>query len=104
MNFRNILKKGLTIHFVEHYDEVFNIAFPELSRYMRNPHAITWSSTLSSSKIIQPEDLAIRSAEIRQAGKTIATLNGSFDLMHAGHLHIIYEASQMADVLDRRLE
>lgn len=24
------LKKGLTIHFVEHYDEVFNIAFPEL--------------------------------------------------------------------------
>lgn len=23
------LKKGLTIHFVEHYDEVFNIAFPE---------------------------------------------------------------------------
>lgn len=24
------LKKGLTIHYVEHYDEVFNIAFPEL--------------------------------------------------------------------------
>lgn len=24
------LKKGLTLHFVEHYDEVFNIAFPEL--------------------------------------------------------------------------
>jgi ATP-dependent Lon protease len=22
------LKKGLAIHFVEHYDEVFNIAFP----------------------------------------------------------------------------
>lgn len=25
------LKKGLTIHFVEHYDEVFHIAFPEYS-------------------------------------------------------------------------
>jgi ATP-dependent Lon protease len=25
------LKKGLTIHYVEHYDEVFNIAFPELA-------------------------------------------------------------------------
>ncbi|MEI8125732.1 MAG: S16 family serine protease, partial [Parachlamydiaceae bacterium] len=22
------LKKGLTIHFIEHYDEVFQIAFP----------------------------------------------------------------------------
>lgn len=25
------IKKGLTIHFVEHYDEVFNIAFPQLA-------------------------------------------------------------------------
>ncbi|MGZ3633896.1 MAG: S16 family serine protease [Parachlamydiaceae bacterium] len=24
------IKKGLTIHFVEHYDEVFRIAFPDL--------------------------------------------------------------------------
>lgn len=23
------VKKGITFHFVEHYDEVFNIAFPE---------------------------------------------------------------------------
>lgn len=26
------LKKGLTVHFVEHYDEVFNIAFPKASK------------------------------------------------------------------------
>ena len=26
------IKKGLTIHFVEHYDEVFSIAFPELEQ------------------------------------------------------------------------
>lgn len=32
-------------------------------------------------------------------GKTIATLNGSFDLMHAGHLEMIYQASLQADVL-----
>jgi len=30
---------------------------------------------------------------------TLATLNGSFDLMHAGHLYIIYEASKVADIL-----
>lgn len=51
------------------------------------------------NKTILPEHLADKVAEIRKQGKSIATLNGSFDLMHAGHLHIIYEASQVADVL-----
>lgn len=50
-------------------------------------------------KYIQPEDLVNKIADLRHQGKTIATLNGSFDLMHAGHLHIIFEASQVADVL-----
>ena len=50
-------------------------------------------------KTIQPEALADKIAELRREGKTIATLNGSFDLLHAGHLQIIYEASQVADVL-----
>ena len=36
---------------------------------------------------------------VRQEGKTLATLNGSFDLLHAGHLSIIHEASRQADVL-----
>jgi D-glycero-beta-D-manno-heptose 1-phosphate adenylyltransferase len=35
----------------------------------------------------------------REQGLTIATLNGSFDLLHAGHLHMIYEASKQADRL-----
>lgn len=53
----------------------------------------------SKSKIIAPELLPEKLKELRQAKKKIATLNGSFDLMHAGHLHIIYEASQAGDVL-----
>ncbi|NGX49193.1 MAG: Bifunctional protein HldE [Candidatus Anoxychlamydiales bacterium] len=36
---------------------------------------------------------------LREKNKTIATLNGSFDLMHSGHLRIIYEASRQADIL-----
>lgn len=39
------------------------------------------------------------SKHIKKQGKTLATLNGSFDLMHAGHLYIIYEASKLADCL-----
>lgn len=50
-------------------------------------------------KIIPPEHLSIQVAHLRNAGKKITTLNGSFDLLHAGHLHIINEASKTGDVL-----
>lgn len=50
-------------------------------------------------KTIRPDRLEEAVQKIRAEGKTIATLNGSFDLMHAGHLEIIYEASKQADVL-----
>jgi D-glycero-beta-D-manno-heptose 1-phosphate adenylyltransferase len=43
--------------------------------------------------------LAQAVAQWRQQGLSIATLNGSFDLLHAGHLYIIFEASRQADIL-----
>jgi D-glycero-beta-D-manno-heptose 1-phosphate adenylyltransferase len=60
--------------------------------------ASSWSSAFKH-KVINPANLNDKIAEIRSKKSKIATLNGSFDLMHAGHLHIIYEASQAADVL-----
>ena len=36
---------------------------------------------------------------LRKEKRTIASLNGSFDLLHAGHLYIIHEASKQADCL-----
>lgn len=51
------------------------------------------------SKVIDPSQLEESVASIRKEGKTIATLNGSFDLLHAGHLEMIYQASLQADVL-----
>jgi len=50
-------------------------------------------------KLIRPEDLEKRVAKLRQRGRTIALLNGSFDLVHVGHLHIIYHASKQSDDL-----
>jgi D-glycero-beta-D-manno-heptose 1-phosphate adenylyltransferase len=50
-------------------------------------------------KWITPESLQEKVKQIKEQGKTIATLNGSFDLLHAGHLEIIYQASLQADVL-----
>ncbi|MCB1118507.1 MAG: adenylyltransferase/cytidyltransferase family protein [Chlamydiia bacterium] len=52
-----------------------------------------------NQKVIDPKILPETISEWRSNGHTIATLNGSFDLMHAGHLHMIYEASLTADKL-----
>lgn len=58
----------------------------------------TWSESYKK-KLILPENLEERVSEIRSQGATIASLNGSFDLLHAGHLEIIYQASLQADIL-----
>ena len=50
-------------------------------------------------KVLYPSDLEGKVLALKARGLRIATLNGSFDLLHAGHLHIIYEASKQADVL-----
>lgn len=62
----------------------------------------TGQSTINEffkTKIIEPSLLEKKLEEARKNGKTIATLNGSFDLLHAGHLYIIFEASKTADIL-----
>lgn len=57
-----------------------------------------WSDCYQE-KLIEPDQLEAKVAQIKAQGATIATLNGSFDLMHAGHLQIIFEASYAADIL-----
>ena len=52
-----------------------------------------------ASKMIDPGQIEEKIAELREQNKKIATLNGSFDLLHAGHLEMIYQASLQADVL-----
>lgn len=51
------------------------------------------------NKILQPKYLRSFSETKKGEGKTIATLNGSFDLLHAGHLEMLYQASLQADLL-----
>jgi len=50
-------------------------------------------------KMIHPRDIESLVDLLRKESKTIATLNGSFDLLHAGHIEIIYQASLQADYL-----
>ncbi len=67
-------------------------------RQNSNAPTTAWLSRYRE-KEIHPDELSKKVKELKGAGKTIATLNGSFDLLHAGHLHIIFEAAQQADVL-----
>lgn len=54
---------------------------------------------VSKKKFIPREHLFKKVQQLKQSGQTIATTNGAFDLLHSGHLQIIYEASRQADVL-----
>lgn len=70
----------------------------------------TWSSKENNSKYqsweeaflskqVPPDQLQATVRALREQGTSIATINGSFDLLHAGHLHILFEAYKQADVL-----
>lgn len=68
---------------------------PQKSNHTKTP---LWSEAYRS-KLILPKELESKTEAIRKEDKTIVTLNGSFDLLHAGHLQIIFEASLLGDVL-----
>lgn len=50
-------------------------------------------------KIVSLKQVKQSAAQLRSAGKKIVTVNGSFDLLHAGHLDMLEEAKQQGDVL-----
>lgn len=52
-----------------------------------------------SSKTIRPNDLESKVLSLKNQGLSIATLNGSFDILHAGHLEMVFQAKQQADIL-----
>ncbi len=64
---------------------------------LQTPYS-TWS-TAAQSKFVQNNQLKMLVEDLRKENYSIATLNGSFDLLHAGHLEIIFEASQICDRL-----
>ncbi len=45
------------------------------------------------------DELIRRLAEAKEAGRTVCFTNGCYDLLHAGHLSLLEQASEMADIL-----
>jgi len=50
-------------------------------------------------KLVLPKDLETLRPKLKRENLTLATLNGSFDLLHAGHLYMVHQASLQADRL-----
>jgi D-beta-D-heptose 7-phosphate kinase/D-beta-D-heptose 1-phosphate adenosyltransferase len=50
-------------------------------------------------RLVERHDLAPLAASLRAKGRRIVTVNGSFDVLHNGHLHILNEARRRGDVL-----
>ena len=66
------------------------------------------TATVTPEEILQDTDalrlvprdaLSQLATTLRAKGKRIVTINGSFDVLHSGHLHILGEARQRGDVL-----
>jgi len=50
-------------------------------------------------RLVSRRALSHLATTLRAKGKRIVTINGSFDILHNGHLHILNEARQQGDVL-----
>jgi D-beta-D-heptose 7-phosphate kinase/D-beta-D-heptose 1-phosphate adenosyltransferase len=55
--------------------------------------------SLNGTRQVDRAGLAPLAAMLRAQGKRLVTINGSFDLLHAGHLFILEEAKRQGDVL-----
>ena len=61
-----------------------HLTIPEIIESKWHPHL--------KRKVLFPEVLKEKVLQFKTEGKKIVTLNGSFDLMHSGHLKILSEA------------
>lgn len=57
------------------------------------------TSNWRTEKFLTVEEAQEEASELRTAGKKLVTVNGSFDIVHAGHLDQLEEAKRQGDVL-----
>lgn len=53
----------------------------------------------TAGKLLSREEAPSVAEKLRAEGKRLVTVNGSFDLMHPGHLIILSEAKKQGDIL-----
>lgn len=63
------------------------------------PSDFVEATTQHPKLITSREELKTLSTHHKSQGKTIVSINGSFDLVHAGHLYFLNEAKKQGDIL-----
>jgi D-beta-D-heptose 7-phosphate kinase/D-beta-D-heptose 1-phosphate adenosyltransferase len=53
----------------------------------------------AAGKVVDLEQAAARVAHLRSLGRRVVFTNGCFDLLHAGHVHLLERARALGDVL-----
>lgn len=67
--------------------------------FERIHHEILVQHTERSGKVRTLDELMVQVGAARKAGKRIVFTNGCFDVLHAGHVHLIERARQFGDFL-----
>jgi D-beta-D-heptose 7-phosphate kinase/D-beta-D-heptose 1-phosphate adenosyltransferase len=63
------------------------------------PHEFLRGDDGWDRRLVERQELPGLANRLRASRLRIATINGSFDVLHRGHIHILREARQQADVL-----
>lgn len=53
----------------------------------------------SASKLVTREQLLVTCSQSRRSGRRVVFTNGCFDVLHAGHVHLLERARRLGDVL-----
>ena len=54
---------------------------------------------MTKDKIKTIDEVAMIAQELRDEGKTVVTTNGTFDILHSGHINLLEKAKKEGDVL-----
>lgn len=65
---------------------------------LTSSYKFSWKKAIDT-KILLPENLSDRVAQLKAQDRTLVTCNGCFDLLHIGHLHLLFEARRQGDCL-----
>jgi len=85
-------QSGTLVEFSSHHDDA------DVVRHEPSGPLTMWK-TPSAHKVVTMEVAAREAMHVQGAGKRVVFTNGCFDIMHAGHVHVLEEARKHGDLL-----
>lgn len=80
-------------------NKVAGVSVGKLGTSVVYPNEVLSSEESWQSRLLNRKQLSEISSQLKLKGKRLVSINGSFDLLHTGHLYILEEAKKLGDVL-----